>query len=64
MLELVDRIRIRDELQVARQLQSDLLPSTCPELAGYSIVHSYRTANEIGVKAAVDRIFSPCPAQW
>ncbi len=48
LLELVDRVRIRDELEVARQLQRDLLPAAAPEIDGYRIVHSYRTANEVG----------------
>ncbi len=47
-LELVDRLRVRDELEVARQLQRDLLPQQAPILPGYRIAHSYRTANEIG----------------
>ena len=47
-LELVDRVLVRDELEVARQLQRDLLPTAAPELAGYQVVHSYRTANEVG----------------
>lgn len=47
-LELVDRVRVRDELEVARQLQRDLLPRRAPEIAGWSFAHSYRTANEIG----------------
>ena len=47
-LELVDRLRVRDELEVARQLQQELLPSRLPELPGYRVAHSYRTANEIG----------------
>ena len=47
-LELVDRIRVRDELQVARELQSDLLPRSIPDLKGYQIAHAYRTANEVG----------------
>ncbi|MDA8018520.1 MAG: SpoIIE family protein phosphatase, partial [Thermoanaerobaculia bacterium] len=47
-LELVDRLRVRDELEVARQLQSDLLPQGSPDLVGWRISHSYRTANEIG----------------
>jgi len=47
-LELVDRVRVRDELEVARALQRDLLPTRAPELSGWSIAHSYRTANEIG----------------
>ncbi len=47
-LELVDRVLVRDELEVARQLQRDMLPSAAPEIPGYRIAHSYRTANEIG----------------
>ncbi|MDH3746399.1 MAG: serine/threonine-protein phosphatase [Acidobacteriota bacterium] len=47
-MELVDRVRVRDELEVARQLQNDLLPQSSPVVAGYSFAHSYRTANEVG----------------
>src|SRR6185295_10130952 len=47
-LELVDRIRVRDELEVARELQDDLLPHDVPMLPGYLFAHSYRTANEVG----------------
>ncbi len=47
-LELVDRLRVRDELDVARELQRELLPLEPPRFPGYSIAHSYRTANEIG----------------
>ncbi len=47
-LELVDQVRVRDELEVARALQSSLLPRRAPELEEYSIAHTYRTANEIG----------------
>ena len=47
-LELVDRIRVRDELQVARELQADLLPNNVPPVPGYDFAHSYRTANEVG----------------
>jgi len=47
-MELVDRVRVRDELEVARKLQSDLLPDAAPLLPGYSFAHSYRTANEVG----------------
>lgn len=48
MLALVDQVRVRDELEVARQLQRDLLPRRVPELGSYRIAHSYRTANEVG----------------
>jgi len=47
-LELVDRVRVRDELEVARQLQRDLLPSGEVALPGLTIAHAYRTANEVG----------------
>ncbi len=46
--ELTERVLVRDELQVARQLQSGLLPRAAPELPGWSFAHSYRTANEVG----------------
>jgi len=48
VMELVDRIRVRDELEVARQLQADLLPQAAPNVPGYAFAHSYRTANEVG----------------
>jgi sigma-B regulation protein RsbU (phosphoserine phosphatase) len=47
-LELVDRVRVRDELEVARKLQRDLLPSESLSVPGYRAAHSYRTANEVG----------------
>jgi hypothetical protein len=47
-LELVDRVLVRDELDVARQLQRELLPAEAPEVPGYAFALSYRTANEIG----------------
>ncbi len=47
-LELADRVMIRDELEVARQLQRELLPSSPPPLEGYAFSFSYRTANTIG----------------
>jgi phosphoserine phosphatase RsbU/P len=47
-LELVDRVRVRDELEVARELQIDLLPHRVPVLPGYGFAHSYRTANVVG----------------
>jgi hypothetical protein len=48
IMELVDRIRVRDELEVARQLQRELLPQRSPEIEGFDFAHSYRTANEVG----------------
>jgi phosphoserine phosphatase RsbU/P len=47
-LELVDRVRVRDELEVARELQRELLPRDLPVVPGFFFAHSYRTANEVG----------------
>lgn len=47
-LELVDRVRVRDEIEVARVLQRDLLPKEVHPPAGWRISHQYCTANEIG----------------
>jgi hypothetical protein len=46
--ELVERVLTRDELQVARQLQSELLPREPPVIPGWAFAHSSRTANDIG----------------
>ncbi|MEM8964664.1 MAG: PP2C family protein-serine/threonine phosphatase [Acidobacteriota bacterium] len=47
-LEMVDRLRVRDELDIARELQRELLPDHVPPLSGYRVAHAYQTANEIG----------------
>lgn len=47
-IELSERILVRDELEVARQLQADLMPAEGPALAGWEAAHSYRIANTIG----------------
>jgi len=48
VLELADRVVVRDELEVARELQRELLPRQAPEVRGYDFAFSYRTANTIG----------------
>ena len=48
VLELADRIVVRDELEVARELQHDLLPKVPPDVTDWEFVFSYRTANTIG----------------
>jgi len=48
VLELADRVVVRDELEVARELQRELMPVDAPEIDGYSFAFSYRTANTIG----------------
>ncbi len=47
-LELADRVLVRDELEVARQLQRDLLPKAAPAIDGYELAFSYRSANTVG----------------
>jgi serine phosphatase RsbU (regulator of sigma subunit) len=48
VLELADRIQVRDELEIARDLQRELLPRKAPQIPNWSFVFSYRTANTIG----------------
>jgi serine phosphatase RsbU (regulator of sigma subunit) len=40
--------RLEKELQIARDVQLSLLPKNLPELKGYKIAASMRTANEVG----------------
>ncbi len=47
-LELVDKIRFRDELELARELQASLLPKTLPELPAFEIGAWNRIANMVG----------------
>ena len=48
VVELADRVQVRDELEVARQLQHDLLPKEAPAVEGYRFAFSYRAANTVG----------------
>ena len=48
VLELADRVVVRDELEVARELQREILPRQAPDVPGYEFAFSYRTANTIG----------------
>ncbi len=47
-VELVDRVLVRDELEIARAVQRELMPAAAPVLPGWGFAHSYRTANEVG----------------
>lgn len=47
-VELADRVLVRDELEVARSVQAELLPRGEIEIPGYRVAHGYRTANEVG----------------
>src|ERR671911_870737 len=46
--EARERERIEQELQVARQIQQELLPETIPELEGWRIAAYYGPAREVG----------------
>jgi len=48
VVELVDRAQVRDELEVARAVQQDLLPAACPTFPGWTVCHSIQTAAEVG----------------
>ncbi len=48
ILELADRVVVRDELEVARQLQHELITEVPPIVEGWDFAFSYRTANTIG----------------
>lgn len=48
LMELVERVALRDELEIARDLQRDLLPAEPPTIEGYRVATSWRTANEVG----------------
>ncbi|HVT04620.1 MAG TPA: SpoIIE family protein phosphatase, partial [Thermoanaerobaculia bacterium] len=47
-LELLDKLKFRDELELARELQAGLLPHTLPELARYELAAFNRIANTVG----------------
>ena len=58
VLELADRIVVRDELEVARELQRELLPPYPPLIDGWEFAFSYRTANTIVSRA------TKSPVSW
>jgi serine phosphatase RsbU (regulator of sigma subunit) len=47
-MELVDKINYRDELDLARELQSTLIPKVLPAVPGYEIGAYNRIANMVG----------------
>jgi len=48
MFEVADKFTARDELEVARDVQSGLIPSQLPENNEYDVSFYYETANEVG----------------
>ena len=47
-MELADKIKIRDELELARDLQAGLIPKAMPPLEDYEIAAFNRIANTVG----------------
>jgi serine phosphatase RsbU (regulator of sigma subunit) len=47
-MELADKIKIRDELELARDLQAGLIPKVMPETDEYEIAAFNRIANTVG----------------
>ncbi len=48
MLELKDKLLVRDEIEVARQVQLALLPTRYPRIDGWAIWGHTRPANDVG----------------
>jgi len=47
-MELIDKIKFRDELELARDLQADLIPKSPPQTNEYEIAAYNRIANTVG----------------
>jgi len=47
-MELIDKVKFRDELQLARDLQASLIPHEMPRLAEWDIAAFNRIANTVG----------------
>jgi hypothetical protein len=47
-MELIDKIKYRDELELARDLQADLIPKSPPQTNEYEIAAYNRIANTVG----------------
>jgi hypothetical protein len=47
-LELIDKIKFRDELALARELQSSLIPKAAPQTPSYDIAAFNHIANTVG----------------
>lgn len=47
-MELIDKIKFRDELELARDLQAGLIPQILPQTGEYEIAAHYDIANTVG----------------
>lgn len=43
-----ERLRLSEELQIARRIQASLLPKTTPIIPGYDLAHTWQSAREVG----------------
>lgn len=43
-----ERVRMAQELQVARRIQTSLLPADTPSIPGYEVAHTWQSAREVG----------------
>ncbi len=48
LLELKDKLLIKDEIRAARAIQNALIPQKQPQIKGYDIYFYYRPMNEVG----------------
>lgn len=46
--ELADKLLMRDELEIARKIQSELVPKSSPDIKDYSVSFHYEPAREVG----------------
>jgi serine phosphatase RsbU (regulator of sigma subunit) len=43
-----EHLRMTQELQVARRIQTSLLPDSTPQVPGYTVAHTWQAAREVG----------------
>lgn len=47
-MELIDKLKFRDELEIARELQAQLVPHQLPEIPGWELAAFNEVANTVG----------------
>ncbi len=48
MEEEVERLRLEEEIAIGRKIQLSLLPDSCPDIPGWTLVATYRAARQVG----------------
>ena len=46
--ELADKLLVKNELDIAQKIQTELVPKTPPEIANYELAFHYESAKEVG----------------